>query len=105
MFVASLLPLIFREDMSAAQVEQLQQDHKYDPLPEGWFFDGSVFLDYDGNRRRDRPGKFCFAGIFRKLRYYLREKRQQQLVDESSHIFSDGTIWNHRFNREKLVTV
>ncbi|CAM9889768.1 unnamed protein product, partial [Heterosigma akashiwo] len=29
--------------------------HNQDPLPEGWFFDGSVYVDINGNRLTHRP--------------------------------------------------
>lgn len=45
-----------RGDMSAAELELLTEEHKTKPLPVGWFFDGSIFIDYEGNRRRERPG-------------------------------------------------
>ena len=43
--------------MSASELEELVEKHKDEPLPQGWFFDGAVFVDYEGNRRTERPGK------------------------------------------------
>ncbi|CAN0034135.1 unnamed protein product, partial [Sphacelaria rigidula] len=48
-----------RADVSVVELCKLQQDHEQDPLPAGWFYDGAAFVDYDGNRRSDRPGD-CF---------------------------------------------
>lgn len=48
-----------RADLAAAELEALRDEHEADPLPDGWFFDGAVFVDHDGNRKRERPGKQC----------------------------------------------
>lgn len=43
--------------MSESELQGLMEKHKDEPLPPGWFFDGAVFVDYEGNRRTERPGK------------------------------------------------
>lgn len=42
--------------MSVEELDKLKKEHEADPLPQDWFFDGSVFVDYEGNRKQERPG-------------------------------------------------
>ncbi|CAM9753606.1 unnamed protein product [Choristocarpus tenellus] len=47
--------LLTRADLSPEEISSLRDAHKNDPLPHGWFYDGSMFVDFDGNRKAEHP--------------------------------------------------
>ena len=44
-----------RNNISKDEVERLKVQHLGDFLPEGWFFDGTYYLDYNGNKEVVHP--------------------------------------------------
>ena len=60
--------------MSASELEALAEEHKFDPLPQGWLFDGTVFIDYDGNRSTERPGELVDIPVHEVYTYGYEEK-------------------------------
>eukprot|EP00607_Mallomonas_marina_P010407 CAMPEP_0182422386 /NCGR_PEP_ID=MMETSP1167-20130531/8058_1 /TAXON_ID=2988 /ORGANISM="Mallomonas Sp, Strain CCMP3275" /LENGTH=467 /DNA_ID=CAMNT_0024600403 /DNA_START=46 /DNA_END=1449 /DNA_ORIENTATION=+ len=54
-FSLSLQKLPSRNDISTVKRAELQIPNLTDPLPSGWYFDGQLFIDCDGNRCNLRP--------------------------------------------------
>jgi hypothetical protein len=63
----------------AAQLKYCGVNHKLRALPGGWWFDGNVYLDVDGNRRQFRPD------IDDILDDYLIEKNKE-IEDYNNHL-------------------
>jgi hypothetical protein len=63
----------------AAQLKYCGVNHKLRALPGGWWFDGNVYLDVDGNRRPFRPD------IDDILDDYLIEKNKE-IEDYNNHL-------------------
>ena len=54
-----------------AQVKLCGDNHQIRPIPEGWWFDGNVYVDVDGNQRKFRPD------IDEILDMHLEEKNEE----------------------------
>ncbi|XP_065071231.1 dynein axonemal assembly factor 9-like [Rhopilema esculentum] len=44
-----------REDISKEILEDIKVKHKLEPLPAGWFFNGSQYLNFEGEKMFDHP--------------------------------------------------
>lgn len=52
------------QDLSRSEVEQVRQVHLFDPLPDGYFFNGVEYVSFDGYRSRFHPDMEKFLTEF-----------------------------------------
>eukprot|EP00794_Sanderia_malayensis_P005595 gene5594-6284_t len=50
--------MVRRKDITSNKLKEIESCHKLDPLPEGWFFDGSQYAFHFDLSEKDEP--FCF---------------------------------------------
>jgi len=53
-----------RDSITNAEIRRIEDMHSDKPLPEGWFFDGTAFVDINGNRLLHRPDLEGFVEEF-----------------------------------------
>lgn len=55
-----LMPLKLKQkvlysDLTATELEAVQEAHQLEPLPGGWWYDGNSYIDMSGTRKKFRP--------------------------------------------------
>ncbi|WAR21358.1 CT194-like protein [Mya arenaria] len=61
-------PLISRKDVSRDVINKIHKTHHLEVLPEGWFYNGTQYVSFDGTKQDKHPGLEEF------VRGYLEEK-------------------------------
>jgi len=54
-YLPSAQPAKTRESLTESEIKRVEKLSLSKPLPEGWFYDGSVYVDMEGNRCSHRP--------------------------------------------------
>lgn len=74
--------------VSQEEKESLRKVHLFDPLPDGWFFNGSAYVDFEGHSSRYHPLMDSLVAQYMQQRMLAR----QQLLLELTHGSTDPAL-------------
>jgi hypothetical protein len=61
-------PAVTAKDLTAEERRMIRRDHLHEPLPDGYFFNGSNFVDFDGKEYQEHPFMDKFIEVFLQKR-------------------------------------
>uniref|UniRef100_A0A1I8IH99 Flavodoxin-like domain-containing protein n=1 Tax=Macrostomum lignano TaxID=282301 RepID=A0A1I8IH99_9PLAT len=82
--------LMIRSDLTPAAVARIHKERHLDPLPEGWFFNGTKYISFDGESSKTHPSLEKF------LESHIAEENKK--IAEYNAKLAAGSEWRDLFD-------
>lgn len=82
--------LITRKDVTADVVKKIHKEHHLECLPEGWFYNGTQYVSFDGTKQDVHPNLETFINLYieeKNTEITERNNKMEEIIDNYKDLF------------------